>query len=340
MDRSGKKASAAPWVVLVGLWLATNGLATKVLAREYGDDPAVLAFVSTMVERHGFEREPLAELFSQARYQDSIVRAMDRPAERVKPWHEYREIFVTERRILAGLEFWASHRDVLERAQREYGVDPAMVVSIIGVETFYGRNMGSFRVLDALSTLAFDYPKRSEFFTRELEQYLLLTREQAMDPLGLKGSYAGAMGYGQFIPSSYRAYAVDYSSDGRADIWGDPVDAIGSVANYFARHGWQRGGPVTVPAKADAEADAEILNILARPTLMPDELAAKGFRPLGAGFDAPAAPLRLEGSEGIEYWLTYENFYVITRYNHSHRYAMAVYQLAAELAKRMPDAQG
>ena len=309
-------------------------------AREYGDHPAARTFVSAMVERHGFDRGALEQLFATARYQDAIVAAMDRPAERVKPWYEYRAIFVTERRIREGVDFWRANREVLERAQRDYGVDPAIVVAIIGVETFYGRNMGSFRVLDALATLAFDYPKRSAFFARELEQYLLLAREQNLDPTGLKGSYAGAMGFGQFIPSSYRSYAVDYNGDRKADIWNDPVDAIGSVANYFARHGWQPGGPVAVPAQASGTPDPARLNVLARPVLTPAELAAMGLRPVDQVAEAAAMPLQLDGVDGNEYWLGYENFYVITRYNHSHRYAMAVYQLAGELARRMADAQG
>jgi membrane-bound lytic murein transglycosylase B len=291
-----------------------------------------------MVDEHGFERGALQGLFSEARYQESIIQAMERPAERVKPWHEYRQIFVTERRIRDGQKFWRDHAATLERAQRDYGVDPAIVVAIIGVETFYGRITGSFRVMDALTTLAFDYPKRSEFFASELAQYLLLTREQDVDPLSLKGSYAGAMGYGQFIPSSYRAYAVDYNDDGNADIWTDPVDAIGSVANYFARHGWQAGAPVVVPAAVSEDHDREMVNVLVRPSLSSAELAARGFRPLGdPAPDAPAFPLRLEGSDGEEYWLAYDNFYVITRYNRSHRYAMAVYQLSLELAKRMTE---
>lgn len=335
MGRFVKAASAGRWVAIAWLLAAAGAVAE---ARAYGSHPAAVAFIATMVDEYGFERDALQKLFAEARYQDSIIRAMERPAERVKPWHEYRQIFLTERRIRDGEKFWREHAATLERAQRDYGVDPAIVVAIIGVETFYGRVTGSFRVLDALATLAFDYPKRSEFFARELEQYLLLTREQRVDPLSLKGSYAGAMGYGQFIPSSYRAYAVDYNDDGNADIWADPVDAIGSVANYFARHGWQAGAPVVVPAAAREDHDREAVNVLARPSLSPAELAARGFRPLSdPAPQAPALPLQLEGSEGAEYWLAYDNFYVITRYNRSHRYAMAVYQLSQALAARMTE---
>ncbi len=316
-------------------WLVATMMAE---AREYGSHPAAQRFVSAMVETHGFDREALQGLFAQASYQDSIVRAMDRPAERVKPWHEYREIFVTERRIRDGEKFWREHAATLARAQRDYGVDPAVVVAIIGVETFYGRITGGFRVIDALTTLAFDYPKRSDFFTRELEHYLLLTREQGLDPLSLKGSYAGAMGYGQFIPSSYRAYAVDYDGDATADIWTNPVDAIGSVANYFARHGWLDGAPVVLPAVAAEHHDRDVINVLAKPSLSPQQLAALGFQPASPPApDAPAFPLRLEGADGDEYWLAYGNFYVITRYNRSHRYAMAVHQLSQALAARMAE---
>ena len=333
MGRFLRAAPAGRWIAIAWL-LAAGGAVAE--AREYGSHPAAAAFIARMVDQHGFERDALLDLFTRARYQDSIIQAMERPAERVKPWYEYRQIFLTERRIRDGEQFWRDHAATLERARSDYGVDPAIVVAIIGVETFYGRITGNFRVLDALATLAFDYPKRGEFFARELEQYLLLTREQGLDPLSLKGSYAGAMGYGQFIPSSYRAYAVDYNGDGSADIWADPVDAIGSVANYFAQHGWRAGAPVVLPAAASKDHDQESVNVLVKPNLSPAELAARGFRPLDKPApDAPAFPLQLEGSDGDEYWLAYDNFYVITRYNRSHRYAMAVYQLSRALAERV-----
>lgn len=333
MHRLFSSASTGRWVAV--LWLALAP--AMAAARQYGEHPAAQAFVAAMAEKHGFEAAALHQLFAKAHYQDAIVKAMDRPAERVKPWYEYRKIFLTERRIGEGVEFWRDHRDTLERAQRDYGVDPGMVVAIIGVETFYGRITGSFRVVDALATLAFDYPPRSDFFTRELEQYLLLAREQSLDPLTLKGSYAGAMGYGQFIPSSYRAYAVDYDHDGRADIWNNPVDAIASVANYFARHGWSQGAPVVVPALAGEHPDTSTANALVKPTLSLDELSAMGYRPAQPVPQAPAFPLRLEGAEGDEYWLAFDNFYVITRYNRSHRYAMAVYQLSQAISDRISD---
>jgi membrane-bound lytic murein transglycosylase B len=218
------------------------------------------------------------------------------------------------------------------------------VVAIIGVESSYGRITGNFRVLDALSTLAFDYPKRSDFFIRELEQFLLLAREQRRDPAEIRGSYAGAMGYGQFMPSSYRSYAIDYNGDGETDIWNNPVDAIGSVANYFARHGWRADGLVAVPAVARADHDRSQINVLVKPVLKLEQLAALGFAPATSLVAEPATeaafPLELDGAQGAEFWLAYDNFYVITRYNHSHRYAMAVYQLSREVAARMADVPG
>jgi membrane-bound lytic murein transglycosylase B len=335
-------ALAGRWIL--GFCVAVAGMSVQ--AREYRGHPGAAAFVAGMVEKHGFDRDELTRLFAGAQYQQSIIDAMERPAERVKPWHAYRAIFVTEKRIGDGVEFWRRNRDTLMRAQQDYGVDPAIVVAIIGVETSYGRITGNFRVLDALSTLAFDYPKRSAFFTRELEQFLLLSREQRRDPQDIRGSYAGAMGYGQFMPSSYRAYAIDYNGDGLADIWNNPVDAIGSVANYFARHGWSANGLVAVPAVARIGYDPGPVNVLVKPVLKPDELAAMGFTTAttpvtGTSVSQAAAfPLELEGAEGAEFWLAYDNFYVITRYNHSHRYAMAVYQLSREVAARMADVPG
>jgi membrane-bound lytic murein transglycosylase B len=211
-----------------------------------------------------------------------------------------------------------------------------MVVAIIGVETNYGRNMGSFQVIDALATLAFDYPPRSPFFRKELENYFLLTREQGKDPLQFKGSYAGAMGYGQFMPSSYRAYAVDFDGDGFIDIWNNTTDAIGSVANYFKRHGWQAGQPVAVRVRVADEFDSSSLNSINRPEASVAEWRKRGFAPIVSLDDAAqASALYLEGVHGDEYWLGLHNFYVITRYNRSHLYAMAAYQLSREIRTQM-----
>ncbi|MAT49888.1 MAG: lytic murein transglycosylase B [Porticoccaceae bacterium] len=318
----------------VAVFMVTPGC----LAKGYEAHPLTLALVERLVEEHDFDRQHLLALFGEVEKKQSIIDAMNRPAEKVKPWYEYRQIFLQEKRIDAGVEFWRQNADTLEKAQQRYGVDPAIIVAIIGVETYYGRIRGSYRVMDALSTLAFDYPKRSPFFTRELENFLILTREQEKDPLSLKGSYAGAMGYGQFMPSSYRNYAIDFDGDGVTDIWDNTEDAIGSVANYFVAHGWRPGEPVVTPAIVQGHYGGDDANALKGPEKTVAELAALGLRAReGADADAGARamPLRYEGEDGDEYWLGFENFYVITRYNHSHRYAMAVYQLSEMIRQRM-----
>ena len=213
---------------------------------DYSEHPDAVKFSQTMVERHQFESADVERWLQDAVRVDSIIAAMQRPAEKVKPWHQYKKHFISDLRISRGVDFWSANRANLERAEREFGVDPAIIVSIIGVETNYGSNVGNYRVIDALSTLAFDYyteidkrESRRLFFTAELENLLLLARDQRQDPLTLMGSYAGAMGWGQFMPSSYRNFAVDFDGDDFADIWTNPTDAIGSVANYFTQHGWQ-----------------------------------------------------------------------------------------------------
>ncbi|MEH6544663.1 MAG: lytic murein transglycosylase B [Porticoccaceae bacterium] len=354
---------ALPGLTLLGLTLLGTSTAH---ARNYDDNPATQALIDSMVAEHQFERPALEKLFAEAEYKQSIIDAMTRPAEKVKEWKDYRKIFVTKKRINQGVDFWRDNRATLERAQRDYGVDPAIIVAILGVETYYGRLTGSYRVLDALSTLAFDYPPRSTFFTKELKEFLLLSREQNKKANELTGSYAGAMGYGQFIPSSYRAYAVDYTGDDFADIWDNPVDAIGSVANYFARHHWQPGQPVTVRARVSEDYVVDGVNKVLKPELTLAELKTQGFTPATDPVSAPvsgasdsasssassnassgtssngwddktrAFPLKLEGKRGAEFWLAFDNFYVITRYNHSRRYAMAVYQLAEEIRAQLP----
>jgi membrane-bound lytic murein transglycosylase B len=307
-------------------------------AEDYAQHRDFAAFADRMVAEHQFSREELAAWFGSAQRKESILEAIARPAERVLTWGEYRQIFVTPKRIEGGVEFWREHREVLEQAAERYGLPPQMIVAVIGVETRYGGNMGSFRVIDALSTLGFDYPPRSSFFLRELEQFLLLAREQGFDPLTLKGSYAGAMGMGQFIPSSYRAYAVDFDGDDRADIWENEADAIGSVANYFARHRWRPGEPVAQRLETRGEVDDAVTNRGLDPDLDRQGLAAAGFVvPEALGADEQVTAMRLEIDEGVQYWLGHHNFYVITRYNRSRLYAMAVYQLSEAIRERMAD---
>ncbi|MEM1110946.1 MAG: lytic murein transglycosylase B [Pseudomonadota bacterium] len=303
---------------------------------DYSSHPDAEAVANRLAEEAGFEREAVLAILAEAERKERILEAISRPAEKAKPWHEYRKIFLTEEREEAGVAFYAEYRETLERAAAETGVPAEIIVAIIGVETYYGRIMGSYRVLDALSTLAFDYPRRSPFFTSELENYLILTRDQDLDPLAFKGSYAGAMGYGQFMPSSYRNYAVDFDGDGVIDIWNNPVDAIGSVANYFKRHGWRPGEPVVYSAAATAAVDDAIF-VRKRADLKPRytvaELAEKGFASdADVGAEAMATAMEFELAKGYEHWLGLHNFYVITRYNHSAMYAMSVYQLSLRIA--------
>lgn len=325
-------------ILLVFLLLPLLGQAET--SRNYAENAQARDFADYMVREHGFEAVDLQALLGEATYKQSIIDAMNRPAEKVKEWKDYREIFVTEKRLRQGIEFWQAQRATLERAEAEFGVPPQIVVAIIGVETYYGRITGSYRVIDALTTLAFDYPRRSKFFTRELENFLLLSREQGLNPLNLKGSYAGAMGFGQFMPSSYRAYAVDYNEDGVADIWTDPVDAIGSVANYFHRHGWRTGDEVAVRARIAGEYQPENINKVVKPYMDLSALADQGFTPVDESLsaDTRAIPLKLQGRKGVEFWLGLHNFYVITRYNTSFRYAMAVNQLSEKLLEQMANA--
>jgi membrane-bound lytic murein transglycosylase B len=299
----------------------------------YGEHPGARALIEELVAEQGFDRAQLEQVFSEAERQQSILEAISRPAEKTKPWHEYREIFLTEKREREGREFLAAHRDTLARAEAETGVPAEIVVAIIGVETHYGRITGSYRVIDALSTLAFDYPSRSAFFTKELKNYLLLTRDQGLDPLAMKGSYAGAMGYGQFMPSSYRSYAVDFDGDGLVDIWNNPVDAIGSVANYFKRHGWRPGEQVVSAAALTGDVSEDWLNDSLKPARTVAEYRAAGLQPVAElAPDTEVMAMKFDDGRDFEYWLGLHNFYVITRYNHSAMYAMSVYQLSQRLA--------
>ncbi|WP_372779000.1 lytic murein transglycosylase B [Litorivivens sp.] len=301
----------------------------------YLDHEQARPFTDRMVSEHGFERSRVEALLAQAERKQSILDAIARPAERTLEWKDYRRIFIQESRIEQGVEFWREHRATLERAHKEYGVPPQIIVAVIGVETRYGRHKGNYRVLDALATLGFDYPPRSKFFGKQLEEYLLMTREQSLDPLELKGSYAGAMGFGQFIPSSYRSFAVDFDGDGVADIVNNPVDAIGSVANYFARHHWRQGEAVVLAADVAKQHDAEVFEAGLKPKWSVAQLADKGVRSYAKlDGDAMASAIRFIGDEGEEHWLGLHNFYVITRYNHSSMYAMAVYQLSQLVAQR------
>lgn len=318
---------------LLGGCASTPGEATDAAATtHYAGHPEAAGFIADMAQRHQLPPAEVKALLAQAEKQQGILDAIARPAE-AKPWRDYRPIFVTRARIDGGVQFWAANADVLSDAEREFGVDARVIVAIIGVETRYGSNTGRYRVLDALATLAFDYPPRATFFRGELENYLLLVREEHVDALTAKGSYAGAMGQGQFIPSSYRNYAVDFDGDGKRDLWNSPRDILGSVANYLKVHGWQLGAPVVARARIEGEAYRALLEKGMKPHLPARELAQHGVH-----IDAPADPdaqvglIELDGADGLEHWVVYNNFYVITRYNRSPLYAMAVHQLSEEIA--------
>ena len=300
------------------------------------------AYIEELIQQHDFSRPELEEVLAAAERRQDIIDLMRRPAERRLNWHEYRKIFLDEQRIAGGVEFWQQNQATLERAEKEYGVAPEVIVAIIGVETRYGRVTGRHRVVDALMTLAFDYPPRASFFRKELTQFLLLAREEGKNPTSLTGSYAGAMGFGQFIPSSYRNYAVDFDRDGVRDIWQNRTDAIGSVANYFSRHGWRGAAQVTLPVqlKAETEQLLDIANQSLKPTHSVAEMAEMGVIVDGLDPEARVLLLRLLGGDKPEYWLGFDDFYVITRYNHSRLYAMAVYQLGQEILKRRKQSIG
>jgi membrane-bound lytic murein transglycosylase B len=293
-------------------------------------------FINHMSASYGFKKRALRKLLKSAESQPAIIDAMSKPAEKAKLWYEYRPIFLNERRIREGTEFWIAHRQALDQASIKSGVAPEYLAAILGVETYYGRLTGNYRVLDALATLSFDYPPREKFFREELEQYLLLTRDMHLNPLALKGSYAGAMGAPQFMPSNYRRYAVDADSNGHIDLWSDWPDVCASVGNYLKEHGWNAGEPVlaeaTVPPEKVSDLDGRKLAL--SETI--GSLAAKGVSveaPLPP--EAPAILIAADETDGVHWRVGYNNFFVITRYNHSALYAMAVYELAAAVKQRM-----
>jgi peptidoglycan lytic transglycosylase B len=297
------------------------------------DRPEIRTFIDQMVEKSDYDRTTLNAVLRDAKSQQSILDAISRPAEKTKEWYEYRAIFITDERIEAGAAFWREHEQTLSRISKETGVSKEILVGIIGVETYFGRITGSYRVVDALATLAFDYPPRSKFFSRELEEFLLLVREEGMNAADVTGSYAGAMGRPQFMPSSYRAYAVDSSEDGKRDIWGDWEDVIGSVANYFIRHHWRRDQQIVAQAFLGEQWHGEVPknSLKARDTV--SSLSGKGVMfSTSLPAESEAQLLTLQGKDGAQYWVGFHNFFVITRYNTSVMYALAVQQLGQEIA--------
>jgi membrane-bound lytic murein transglycosylase B len=297
--------------------------------------PDIRRFVAEVAKRDDLSKRRVLRLLRKAQPQPRIIELMNRPAERVLQWWEYRQIFVTDRRINEGVQFWLDHRLTLEHIAAEQGIPPEYLVAILGCETFYGRITGRDRVLDALATLAFYYPPRGEYFRGELEQFLLLTREEHLDPLEVKGSYSGAMGVPQFMPSAYRRYAVDASHDRRRDLWNDWADVIASVANFLRQNGWQPGEPVLAEAQLDPDPTFQ-LDAKGEVSATLDQLNAEGVRvDLQVPGSTPALLISAEQKEGPAYRVGFANFRAITRYNHSARYAMAVNDLAQGIAERV-----
>ncbi len=306
-------------------------------ALDFAEYPAMQSFSAEMVEKHGFSDRELRRVFRCATIRPEIIEAMERPRE-LLPWHQYRKIFVTEDSARRGAQFWREHAATIARARERYGVAPEIIVAIIGVESRYGRSTGSWPVLDALATLTLEYPSRAGFFRKELEEFLLLTREAELDPCGVKGSYAGAMGLPQFMPSNYRRLAVDFDDDGRRNLLDNPADAIGSVAYFLHRHGWEAGTPLTDEARLEGTLYFWVEKLGMKPALSLRQLADYGVFPRRHGdAEQRAALISLEGEAGPVYRLGYNNFYAITRYNHNKRYAMAVVELGELIRQRMEE---
>ncbi len=326
--------SLSRWLAgIAGVMMLVSATVVLAAAPRVELDPEVQAFVREMSERHGFDRSALEKLFRETRFLGSIIRAMDAPATGL-PWHEFRARHITDARVKAGLQFWTENQALLEKAAAEFKVPPELIVSTIGVETIFGRRTGTIGVLDALTTLAFGYPRRAEFFRGELEHFLLLTRENGIPVNTLKGSFAGAIGIPQFMPSSYRKYAVDFDGDGVKDLR-RLADSIGSVANYYRHFGWREGEPVIVSADiGDTIPDAFLAGGIA-PHLSIAEFRKRGVVPQGSVAEESAAALfRVQMQDGPRYWFGLNNFYVITRYNRSINYAMAVNELASALRRQ------
>ena len=308
-------------------------LLTSTANASYLDHAEARKFIDEISSRHKFNRAELKGIFRQIERQDSVIEAISKPAERVLQWKDYRRIFITEKRIAAGVEFWREHAKLLQHVENKYEVPAEIIVAIIGVETFFGRYKGKHPALASLATLAFDYPPRSKFFRSELEQFLLLAKEEGLNPLEIKGSYAAAMGMPQFISSSYREYAVDFDGDGQRNLWNNIADVTGSVANYFKRHGWKPGEPVVEQVDVSGNAYQSLLAKKLKPDLNDEQLWNAGIK-ISRPSSGKKSLYKLVGSDGEEFWVGHKNFYVITRYNHSKLYALAVYQLSREIAAR------
>jgi membrane-bound lytic murein transglycosylase B len=318
----------APWLLIAAVLLPA-GAASAHAARTLA--PEVETFIQEMVQKHRFREASLRRLFAKVEPNPAVISAISAPLT-ARPWHEFRSRYVDEARINGGVKYWREHAAILARARSRFGVPEEIIVATIGVETIYGRHTGNYGVLEALATLAFNYPPRARLFRSELEQYLLLAREARVDAASMKGSYAGAIGVPQFLPSSYRRYAVDFDGDGKRDLVKSPADAIGSVANYYKSHGWRAGEAIAVPTEVDPKGADALLGMGIRPRTKVAKLRQLGVTPAGPVDDeATAGVFAVETEAGPRYWLALNNFRVITHYNPSINYALAVHELAREL---------
>jgi len=317
---------------------AATAAASGPARASYATRADVRAFIGEMVDEYGFDRTALRRVFANVHYQKAIVAAMDRPLREPPKWYEYAPLFLAAPRVDAGVAYWAAHADDLERAEERFGVPAEVIVAILGVETFYGKYTGNYRTVDVLATLTFDYPRRAAFFRGELKQFLLLARELDMPALAAKGSPAGALGVPQFMPGSYRNFAIDFDGSGTADLWNSPADVIGSVANFLARHDWQRGQPVLLAASINEAGRETVLRKLDGGLSERRALSAwsgDGVAPVEAPEDLALDPVgvllleeKADGADADSYWIACNNFYVLTRYNRSRLYAAAVWELA------------
>ncbi len=307
---------------------------------DFDNYPALESVITELSTQGLYNKEQLNDIFYEVERQQVALDLMNSPAEKVALWKDYRARFLTPRNINNGVAFWQKYREALEVAEQQFGVPQEIIVAILGVETRYGANKGRLKVIDSLTTLAFDFPRRSEYFTQELKNFLILSKEQGLDPLQVRGSYAGAMGYGQFMPSSWRKLAIDFDGDNKADLINNPIDAIGSIGNYFKENGWQDAPVIALQANASQTLNTDILSRDLKTNNTLGALKSQGLQLATELADStPASAFSLEGDEGTEYWLGFNNFYVITTYNRSIMYAMAVFQLSQALKEAKKTAE-
>ncbi len=327
-----------PAISFALIFTISNAFATpaKLTTGDYKNRSDVEAFIDKMAAKKLYTQEELIHLFSNVKQQKRLFKKMNNAAERKLTWERYRKIFITEKRITQGVAFYKKHKTLLDKVNAEYQVPPEIIVAIIGVETYYGRIKGNDPVFDTLVTFAFDFPKRAKFFTSELEHFLALSKEHNVNITEATGSYAGAMGMPQFISSSYRRYAVDFDGDNKVDLWNSTPDILASVANYFREHKWQPNKPVAYPLRLNNKQASSFKTDL-KPRYRYSDFKAKGLSIKGVNLadDTKMSMINLEQKSSHDYWAGLHNFYVITRYNHSALYAMAVYQLSQEIKLRI-----